>query len=60
MEGRKDGVRMGIAINTGNFTNDMISFVDKDDDFTLLVHLGYLGYNFEIKSVFIPNILLKK
>ena len=27
----------------------------KDDVLTLLIHLGYLGYDFNYKSVFIPN-----
>ena len=42
-------------IETGNFVNDMTTFHGKDDVLTLLVHLGYLGYDFENKSVFIPN-----
>ena len=42
-------------INTGNFSNDMITFNDMDDVLTLLVHLGYLGYDFSAGSVFIPN-----
>ena len=42
-------------IDTGNFTNDMTTFHDMDDVLTLLVHLGYLGYDFNTGSVFIPN-----
>ena len=42
-------------INISNFTNDMVTFKSLDDVFTLLIHLGYLGYDFEIKEVFIPN-----
>ena len=42
-------------INTGNFSNDMTTFNDMDDVLTLLVHLGYLGYDFSSGSVFIPN-----
>ncbi|MBR3624617.1 MAG: AAA family ATPase [Selenomonadaceae bacterium] len=42
-------------VNTKNFTNDMSTFNDKDDVLTLLIHLGYLGYDFNTSSVFIPN-----
>lgn len=42
-------------INTATFTNDMTSFSSADDVLTLLIHLGYLGYDFKTKEVFIPN-----
>lgn len=42
-------------INTKNFANDMSTFHDKDDVLTLLIHLGYLGYDFSTSCVFIPN-----
>ncbi len=42
-------------INTKHFANDMTTFNNKDDVLTLLVHLGYLGYDTETKSVFVPN-----
>jgi hypothetical protein len=42
-------------INIGGFTNDMVTFNGTDDVLTLLVHLGYLGYDAETKEVFIPN-----
>ncbi len=59
-EGLKDDVLSMIAgervkINTGNFVNDMTTFHSEDDVLTLLIHLGYLGYDFNDKSVFIPN-----
>ncbi len=44
-----------IPVNTGSFTNDMSTFRTEDDVLTLLIHLGYLGYDDENKSVFIPN-----
>jgi len=44
-----------VNINTRSFTNDMATFRSADDVLTLLVHLGYLTYNFEKKSVLIPN-----
>ena len=37
------------------FQNDMVSFRDKDDVLTLLIHLGYLGYNQKRRQTFIPN-----
>ena len=44
-----------IPVNTGSFANDMATFRTEDDVLTLLVHLGYLGYDRADKSVFIPN-----
>ena len=44
-----------IAINVGSFSNDMTSFHSKDDVMTLLVHLGYLGYDAIHQEVYIPN-----
>ena len=43
------------TINIGTFRNDMTTFASAEDVLTLFVHLGYLGYNFEKKEVFIPN-----
>lgn len=43
------------VIDTTTFTNDMVSFETKDDVLTLLIHLGYLGYDFDTKEIFIPN-----
>lgn len=43
------------TIDTGTFTNDMTTFQNADDVLTLLVHLGYLGYNVETQEVYIPN-----
>lgn len=42
-------------INTRTFQNDMASLKSKDDVLTLLIHLGYLGYDSEKKEVYIPN-----
>lgn len=44
-----------IEINTRTFNNDMTTFNSANDVFTLLVHLGYLTYNFDEKTVRIPN-----
>ena len=44
-----------IVIDTGTFQNDMTSFNNADDVLTLLIHLGYLTYDFDTKSCWIPN-----
>jgi hypothetical protein len=44
-----------IKIDTNSFQNDMTSMGNKDDVLTLLVHLGYLGFDFDTSSVYIPN-----
>ena len=59
-DGLKDAiVRMlagdRIQINTGTFSNDMTTFQNRDDVLTLLVHLGYLSYRWQDKTVSIPN-----
>lgn len=59
-EGLKDAVIELMAggrkiIDTGSFSNDMTTFSAADDILTLLIHLGYLGYDFRTKEVFIPN-----
>ena len=59
-DGLKDDVLSMIAgnsvpVNTGSFTNDMTTFRTEDDVLTLLIHLGYLGYDSDHKTVFIPN-----
>jgi len=42
-------------IDISNFTNDMVTFKTYEDVLTLLIHLGYLGYDLETQEVFIPN-----
>jgi hypothetical protein len=44
-----------IKIDADNFTNDMVTFNKSDDVLTLLVHLGYLSYDFYNQTVRIPN-----
>ena len=44
-----------IKIDTSSFSNDMTTFCTADDVLTLLVHLGYLGYDYAAKEVFVPN-----
>lgn len=44
-----------VRVNTFSFQNDMCNFRTKDDVLTLLIHLGYLGYDSEREEAFIPN-----
>lgn len=44
-----------VAINPDKFQNDMTTFASADDVLTLLVHLGYLTYDFDTRTVHIPN-----
>ena len=44
-----------VRVNTRSFQNDMRNFNTKDDVLTLLIHLGYLGYDSNEKEAFIPN-----
>lgn len=44
-----------IKIDVGTFQNDMTTIKSRDDVLTLLVHLGYLAYDVDSKSVYIPN-----
>ncbi|MBE6422932.1 AAA family ATPase [Succinivibrio dextrinosolvens] len=50
VEGLRDGIVSLIAgneilVNSETFQNDMTTFNNKDDVFTLLIHLGYLAIN---------------
>ena len=49
-----------ISINAERFTNDMTTFSTADDVLTLLIHLGYLSYHFDKKTVRIPNEEVKR
>ena len=44
-----------VRTDTRSFQNDMRNFRTKDDVLTLLIHLGYLGYDAEAEEGFIPN-----
>lgn len=59
-DGLKDRVIRMIAgekipVNTAKFSNDMTSFKSADDVCSLLIHLGYLTYDFDDKTAWIPN-----
>ncbi len=44
-----------IPVDITGYQNDMTTFHSKDDILTMLIHLGYLGYDSDRKEVFIPN-----
>ena len=44
-----------VSINTTSYDNSFTTPKCKDDAFTCLVHIGYLGYDVETSEVFIPN-----
>ena len=46
---------LNLELDIHSFTNDMHSFASADDVLTLLIHLGYLSYNFEMRTIRIPN-----
>lgn len=59
-DGLKDDISQMLAgasckVNPAKFQNDMTSFKSKDDILTLLIHLGYLAYDSDSQSVYIPN-----
>lgn len=65
MYGLKDAVSQliagnSISVNTTKFRNDMVSMDSRDDVLSLLIHLGYLGYDASTESVFIPNEEVKR
>ncbi len=44
-----------LPVNPDKFQNDMTTFNSADDVLTLLIHLGYLTYDFYTQTVWIPN-----
>ncbi len=44
-----------VSVNTLRFSNEMFTYHSRDEVLTLLIHLGYLAYDFETKTVRIPN-----
>ena len=44
-----------VPVNVRKFSNTPWDVESKDDVFTCLIHLGYLGYDSDEKSCFIPN-----
>ena len=59
-EGLKDDVLAMLAgekvrVNVNTFQNDLTTVASKDDALTVLIHLGYLGYDADKKSAYVPN-----
>lgn len=44
-----------VEIDVSSFQNDTVSFVNRDDILTYLIHLGYLAYNQDTQTAFVPN-----
>ena len=44
-----------VPVDVTSFQNDTVSFANKDDVLTYLIHLGYLSYDRTFKTAFIPN-----
>lgn len=47
--------REKVQVNTKSYQNDMVTFRNRHDVFTLLIHLGYLAYDEQEQKAFIPN-----
>ena len=46
---------IGVPVDTNGFANDLVTFRNRDDVLTLLIHLGYLAYDEDTQKVHIPN-----
>lgn len=44
-----------VLVDTYGFANDLVTFQNRDDVLTLLIHLGYLSYDDETRCARIPN-----
>ena len=44
-----------VMVNPNTFQNDFSTIASKDDALTALIHLGYLGYDADRKSAYVPN-----
>ena len=44
-----------VMVETDAFQNDLFEIHSKDDALTALIHLGYLGYDVDRMSAYIPN-----
>lgn len=59
-EGLKDDILTMLSggkvmVETESFQNTLQEIYSKDDALTALIHLGYLGYDADRKSAFVPN-----
>ena len=46
---------MRVKVNVTKFQNDLSTVKSKDDVLTVLIHLGYLAYNWTTKECHVPN-----
>ena len=44
-----------MRVDVTSFQNDTLHFADKDDVLTYLIHLGYLAYDQNTETAFVPN-----
>ena len=44
-----------VKVNTATFKNDTINIQNRDEVLTYMIHLGYLGYDQNRRSAFVPN-----
>lgn len=44
-----------VKVRTKSYQNDMVTFKGKDDVLTSLIHLGYLAFDPQKQTAFIPN-----
>lgn len=49
-----------VPVDIYGFSNDLVTFRNKDDVLTLLIHLGYLAYDEDTELVHIPNEEIKR
>ena len=59
-DGLKDDILLMLAggrvkVNTTKFQNDMFIVQSKDDVLTVLIHLGYLSYDYHKDECYVPN-----
>lgn len=44
-----------VKVNTATFKNDTVNIQNRDEVLTYIIHLGYLGYDQNRRSAFVPN-----
>lgn len=44
-----------VKVDTNGFANDLVTFRNRDNVLTLLIHMGYLTYDEKARKVHIPN-----
>ncbi len=49
-----------VKLDVSEYLNTLTDFNSKDDVFTYLIHLGYLGYNSDAMTCYIPNFEVRR